>query len=76
MKMMRLMNYTKAIDVVEDLENYTDGEIAHAIYKILSMKTIMAVKKDTLLKCVRHLFYKCYTVEEEGAVNNEKLSQE
>ena len=61
------MNYTKAIDIIEDLENHTDEEIAHAIYKILNMTTIMAVKKDALLKCVRHLFYKCYEVAEEEA---------
>lgn len=61
------MTYRKAIDVIENLDKHTDEEIGYAIHRILSMTTIMAVKKDSLLKVVRYLFDKCYEVEEGGA---------
>lgn len=61
------MKYGTAIDIIENIDKHTDEEIALAIYTILNMTTIMAVKKDSLLEVVRYLFNKCYEVEEEGA---------
>ena len=61
------MKYGTAISIVENLDKHTDEEIGLAIYTILNMTTIMAVKKDTLLNVVRHLFHKCYEVKKEGA---------
>ncbi len=58
------MTYGKAIDTIEHIEERTDEEIALAIYRILNMTTIMAVNKDNLVKIIRHLFDKCYEVEE------------
>jgi hypothetical protein len=58
------MSYGTAIYIIENLDKHTDEEIALAIYKILNMTTIMAVKKDSLLNVVRYLFNKCYEVEE------------
>lgn len=58
------MTYGKAIDTIEHIEERTDEEIALAIYRILNMPTIMAVNKDNLVKIIRHLFDKCYEVEE------------
>ena len=58
------MSYGMAIEIIENLDKHTDKEIALAIYKILNMVTIMAVKKDSLLNVVRYLFNKCYEVEE------------
>lgn len=58
------MTYGKAIDTIEHIEEHTDEEIALAIYRILNMTTIMAVNKDNLVKIIRHLFDKCYEVEE------------
>lgn len=60
------MTYGKAIDTIEHIEEHTDDEIALAIYRILNMKTIMAVNKDNLLKIIRHLFDKCYEIEKGG----------
>ena len=60
------MNYGKAIYTIEHIEEHTDEEIALAIYRILNMTTIMAVKKDSLLNVVRYLFDKCYEVEKGG----------
>lgn len=59
------MTYGKAINVIENLDKHTDEEIGLAIYTILNMTTIMAVKKDSLLNVVRYLFAKCYDVESE-----------
>lgn len=56
------MTYGKAINTIEHIEEHTDDEIALAIYRILNMTTIMAVKKDSLLNVVRYLFDKCYEV--------------
>ena len=61
------MTYGKAIDTIEHIEEHTDEEIALAIYRILNMTTIMAVKKDSLLNVVGYLFDKCYEVEKGGA---------
>lgn len=58
------MTYGKAIDTIEHIEERTDEEIALAIYRILHMPSIMAVNKDRLIKIIRHLFDKCYEVEE------------
>lgn len=60
------MTYGKAIDTIEHIEEHTDEEIALAIYRILNMTTIMAVKKDSLLNVVRYLFDKCYEVKKGG----------
>ena len=60
------MTYAKAIDTIEHIEERTDEEIALATYRILSMPSIMAVTKDNLVKIIRHLFNKCYEVEEGG----------
>ena len=61
------MTYGKAINTIEHIEEHTDEEISLAIYRILNMTTIMAVKKDSLLNVVRYLFDKCYEVEKGGA---------
>lgn len=61
------MRYGKAIEIIENLDKYTDEEIGMAIYTILNMTTIMAVKKANLVNVVRYLFGKCYEVEKEGA---------
>lgn len=61
---MLVMSYGRAIEIIENLDKHTDEEIAVAIYKILNMVTIMAVKKDSLLNVVRYLFDKLYEVEE------------
>ena len=60
------MTYHMAIEIVENLDKHTDEKIGLAIYKILNMATIMAVKKDSLLNVVRYLFDKCYEVEKGG----------
>ena len=57
------MKYGTAIYIIENLDKHTDEEIALAIYTILNMATIMAVKKDSLLSVVRYLFDKVYDVE-------------
>ena len=56
------MKYGTAIYIIENLDKHTDEEIALAIYTILNMATIMAVKKDSLLSVVRYLFDKVYDV--------------
>ena len=61
------MRYGKAIEIIENLDKHTDEEIGMAIYTILNMTTIMAIKKANLVNVVRYLFNKCYEVEEEGA---------
>ena len=61
------MTYRKAIYVLENIDIHTSEEIGLAIHKILSMTTINAVKKDTLLNAIRYLFGKCYEVVEGGA---------
>ena len=61
------MRYGKAIGIIENLDKHTDEEIGMAIYTILNMTSIMAVKKDSLLNVVRHLFHKCYEIEKGGA---------
>ena len=61
------MTYHIAIEIIENLDKHSDEEIGLAIYKILNMATIMAVKKDNLLNVVRYLFDKCYEVEKGGA---------
>ena len=58
------MTYRKAIDTIEHIGERTDEDIALAIYRILNMASIMAVNKDNLVKIIRHLFDKCYEVEE------------
>ena len=60
------MTYGTAINIIENLEKHTAEEIGLAIYTILNMKSIMAVKKDSLLNVVRYLFDKCYEVEKGG----------
>lgn len=60
------MTYHMAIEIIENLDKHSDEEIGLAIYKILNMATIMAVKKDSLLNVVRYLFDKCYEVEKGG----------
>jgi len=42
------MTYGKAIDTIEHIKEHTDAEIALAIYRILNMTTIMAVKSRCL----------------------------
>lgn len=61
------MKYGTAIEIIENLDKHTDDEIILAIYTILNMVTIMAVKKDNLLKVIRWLFNKFYEVEIGGA---------
>ncbi len=61
------MKYGTAINIIENLDKHTDDEIVLAIYTILNMPTIMAVKKDSLLNVVRYLFDKCYEVKIDGA---------
>ena len=61
------MKYRTAIEIIENLDKHTDEEIGLAIYTIINMTTIMAVKKDSLLDVVRYLFDKCYEVEKGGA---------
>lgn len=63
------MRYGMAIDIIENLEEHTDEEIALAIHTILNMATIMAVKKDSLLGVVRYLFDKCYEVKTVADLN-------
>lgn len=60
------MTYHMAIEIIENLDKHSGEEIGLAIYKILNMTTIMAVKKDSLLNVVRYLFDKCYEVEKGG----------
>lgn len=60
------MKYGTAINIIENLDKHTDEEIGNAIYKILNMRSIMAVKKDSLLNVVRYLFNKCFEVEKGG----------
>lgn len=60
------MTYHMAIEIIENLDKHSDEEIGLAIYRILNMATIMAVKKDSLLNVVRYLFDKCYEVEKGG----------
>ena len=62
------MTYGTAINIIENLEKHTAEEIGLAIYTILNMKSIMAVKKDSLLNVVSYLFDKCYEVEKGGVV--------
>ena len=59
----RGMSYVQALYVIENLEKNTAEDIGLAIYTILNMTTIMAVKKDSLLNVVRYLFDKVYKVE-------------
>ena len=61
------MTYRTAIGIIENLDKHTDEDIGMAIYTILNMTTIMAVKKDSLLDVVRYLFDKCFDVEKGGA---------
>lgn len=61
------MKYGSAIEIIENLDKHTDDEIILAIYTILNMVTIMAVKKDNLLNVIRWLFNKFYEVEIGGA---------
>lgn len=61
------MKYGYAIEIIENLDKHTDDEIILAIYTILNMATIMAVKKDSLLNVIRWLFNKFYEVEIGGA---------
>ena len=58
------MKYGYAIEIIENLDKHTDDEIILAIYTILNMVTIMAVKKDSLLNVIRWLFNKFYEVTE------------
>ena len=52
------MTYGKAIAICADIENpeYTDEERGLAIHKIMSMETINAVTKDTLMKAIRWMW--------------------
>ena len=57
------MTYREAIDVLNNIRKYEDEKIiASAIYKIIGMKTIMAVNKDALFNAVKWLFNKCYEI--------------
>ena len=63
------MKYGTAISIIENLDKHNENEIGLAIHTILNMKTIMAVKKDSLLNVIRYLFDKCYEIEEGGVDN-------
>ena len=68
------MTYTTAILICDNIDKETvrgtkntivldDDTRLRAIEKILSMATINAVKKDTLLKVIRWFFDNCVEVE-------------
>ena len=60
------ITYGKAVEIITNLEKHSDVEIGTAIYKILNMPTIMAVKKDTLLKVIQYLFDMCFEFNKES----------
>ena len=61
------MSYMEAIFICENIDKQDleidDEQRIIAIEKILSMATINAVKKDTLLKVIRWFFDNCVEVE-------------
>lgn len=67
------MRYAEAIMICNkiDLDSIGGREIdtdtkLDAIHKILSMETINAVKKETLVKVIRWFWNNCVDVEENG----------
>ena len=59
------MSYEEAISVIKNSgENTDEQSMISAIYKILRMETINAVTKDVLMKAVKYLFNKMYSIED------------
>ena len=55
------MSYEEAIGIIKNSSKDTEEKMmCSAIYKIMSMKTINAVTKDTLRKAIVYLFNKRY----------------
>lgn len=60
------MSYVKAIETIKNSDENTEEKLmCSAIYKVMSMETINAVTKETLIKAVKYLFDKMYDVKSE-----------
>jgi ribosome-interacting GTPase 1 len=61
----RNMAYSKAIEILNNIDKHSEKDVVSAIYKIKGMATVNAVSKTALMNAVKWLFDEAFVEEGE-----------